>query len=504
MKSILKGVCIGLFIVTILTAGIYILLGFYYMEGFPCFTWINGVYCTGKNVEEVNRELCRKYRYDGITVVDKNGTTLFVSSDEVNYQIDFTDSLNEFLDKKNPFAWGYYFFHNPVASFEPKVSLDSSLLSGKIADWEIFMPDSELDVTFMRTDDGYILQNDLEAVPQIEEIIESVYLSMLGREDEVHLYDIEGCYKSHRLNEEQQRIYDLYMKIDALCNCGRTYDVEGENFEVTKAVVADWIVTDETYEEASLEKESKKDPGKGLFIINGVESSFPKEVNFENGIALDENGDVILSESKMYSYLKSISMDHGTAYYMDKYRNGESNKIYIKDNSKGDGLLFEIQGEFDSLISAYLQGNFNEESTVSLAPSDSVIEYDASELLGKTYIEVNMGEQHLYYYVNGELSMDMPIVTGNVNRSRGTPTGIYNVYNKRYHTNLVGVDYVSYVNYWLGVHKGVGIHDATWRSKFGDEIYKRDGSHGCINCPLDSVEKLWEVVEVGTPVVLYY
>lgn len=504
MKSVLKGVCIGLSIVTLLTAAIYILLGFYYMDGFPCFTWINGVYCTGKNVEEVNRELCKKYQYDGITVIDKNGTKLFVSSDEVNYQIDFTDSLNEFLDKKNPFAWGYYFFHNPVANFAPKVSLDTALLSGKIADWEIFVPESGLDVTLLRSEDGYILKNDLEAVPQMEEIIEAVYLSMLGREEEVDLYDIEGCYRSHTLNEEQQRIYDLYKKIDDLQDCGLIYNVEGDEFEVTKAVVSDWIVTEENFEAASSEKKSKKEPGRGLFIIGGVQSSFPEEVTFDNGIALDENGNVILSESKMYAYLKSISMDHGTAYYMDRYRNGEGSKIYIKDNSKGDGLLFEIQGEFDSLIDAYLQDNYHEERTVTLAASDSVIEYDAGELLGKTYIEINMGQQHLYYYVNGELSMDMPIVTGNVNRSRGTPTGIYNVYNKRYHTNLVGVDYVSYVNYWLGVHKGVGIHDATWRSKFGDEIYKRDGSHGCINCPLDSVEKLWEVAEVGTPVVLYY
>ena len=100
--------------------------------------------------------------------------------------------------------------------------------------------------------------------------------------------------------------------------------------------------------------------------------------------------------------------------------------------------------------------------------------------------------------------MNMPIVTGNVNRGRGTPTGIFPVYNKRYHTYLRGVDYVSYVNYWLGVNKGVGIHDANWRSEFGSDIYKRDGSHGCINCPEEKVSKLWEVVDVGTPVVLYY
>ena len=204
MKSILKGVCIGLFIVTILTAGIYILLGFYYMEGFPCFTWINGVYCTGKNVEEVNRELCRKYKYDGISVVDKNGTKLFVSSDDVNYQVDFTDSLNEFLDKKNPFAWGYYFFHNPVASFDPKVSLDTSLLSGKIANWEIFMPDSELDVTLIRSDDGYILENDLEAGIELlhDNWDGGEYTYKLISSNVTKSYTTDGNYKTINCNYE--------------------------------------------------------------------------------------------------------------------------------------------------------------------------------------------------------------------------------------------------------------------------------------------------------------
>ena len=188
---------------------------------------------------------------------------------------------------------------------------------------------------------------------------------------------------------------------------------------------------------------------------------------------------------------------------MDNYRKGRSSTVIINDSSKGDGSIFDIDSEFEYLKEEFMAGaNTNEERILQL--SKNAVIHDAITEIGKTYIEINMGSQMLYYYVDGQLNMNMPIVTGNINRSRGTPTGIYPVYNKRYHTNLIGVDYVSYVNYWLGVHKGVGIHDALWRKKFGDEIYKSDGSHGCINCPLDNVEKLWEVVDVGTPVVLYY
>ncbi len=168
----------------------------------------------------------------------------------------------------------------------------------------------------------------------------------------------------------------------------------------------------------------------------------------------------------------------------------------------------DVSGEFEHLRDLLIKsddassGIGSEVRQISL--TDKIITVDAPKELGDTYIEVNMGDQILSYYVDGKLDMSFPIVTGNTGRGRGTPTGIYKVYNKRYHTYLRGADYVSYVNYWLGVYKGVGIHDATWRKKFGDNIYKTAGSHGCINCPLDQAEILWNKVEVDTPVILFY
>lgn len=58
----------------------------------------------------------------------------------------------------------------------------------------------------------------------------------------------------------------------------------------------------------------------------------------------------------------------------------------------------------------------------------------------------------------------------------------------RLHTNkkdatLVGENYASDVRYFMPFAYNVGIHDASWRSTFGKEIYKTSGSHGCINVP---------------------
>ena len=69
---------------------------------------------------------------------------------------------------------------------------------------------------------------------------------------------------------------------------------------------------------------------------------------------------------------------------------------------------------------------------------------------------------------------------------------------------LRGANYASFVNYWMPVKGNIGIHDANWRREFGGEIYKKDGSHGCINTPYKNMKVIYENVEVGVPVVMFY
>ena len=110
----------------------------------------------------------------------------------------------------------------------------------------------------------------------------------------------------------------------------------------------------------------------------------------------------------------------------------------------------------------------------------------------------------MYYYRNGKLELETPIVTGNTGRRWGTPEGVNYVYAKGRNRILRGPGYESPVNFWMPVKGNIGIHDAAWRSEYGGEIYKSSGSHGCINTPYDAMSDLYEMVEIGTPVVMFY
>ena len=98
--------------------------------------------------------------------------------------------------------------------------------------------------------------------------------------------------------------------------------------------------------------------------------------------------------------------------------------------------------------------------------------------------------------------MDTDIVTGWKNKW-DTPKGVYRVLNKINGVYLIGEDYKTWVDKWMRFWEGYGLHDATWRNKFGDDIYARNGSHGCINLPHSFAVKLYDLVKPGDCVVIY-
>lgn len=51
---------------------------------------------------------------------------------------------------------------------------------------------------------------------------------------------------------------------------------------------------------------------------------------------------------------------------------------------------------------------------------------------------------------------------------------------------------------------GIGLHDASWRSTFGSEIYRTNGSHGCVNLPTKVAEDIFANIESGIPVICYF
>lgn len=145
----------------------------------------------------------------------------------------------------------------------------------------------------------------------------------------------------------------------------------------------------------------------------------------------------------------------------------------------------------------------NKISGTRVAPYGQYSENTDSGNFDGNYVEVNLSSQYLWVYKNGVCVVSTPIVSGSVVNNWETPTGVYSIYHKKMHATLVGPGYSTPVTYWMPFSGGYGLHDASWRSEFGGDVYLYSGSHGCVNIPPAAAANVYKNVEVGTKVVLY-
>ena len=127
-------------------------------------------------------------------------------------------------------------------------------------------------------------------------------------------------------------------------------------------------------------------------------------------------------------------------------------------------------------------------------------------------IVVHIDDQMLDLVQNGRVVFSAPVVTGmnKASESReATPKGTFWIGWKNTATYLSVGSWSGWVNRWMGFTNGGsissrewGIHDAPWRTQFGGEIYKTNGSHGCINMAVADAKWLYDNIKVGTKLVI--
>lgn len=119
-------------------------------------------------------------------------------------------------------------------------------------------------------------------------------------------------------------------------------------------------------------------------------------------------------------------------------------------------------------------------------------------------VVVDIDAQKLTLYDNNEIIVETDVVTGTLGVF-DTPTGIYYIKNKVTNTSLTSdkYGYNQPVDYWMPFNGGIGLHDADWRSKFGGDIYVKNGSHGCVNIPPEYADDVFNNVAYKTRVIVH-
>lgn len=448
-------------VIFLLTA--YLLLAIYYKNGFSYNTWINGVYCTGKSVESINEELRTKFETRSIKINNPDGSIEYILPDEINYRIDFTDYLNEILDKQNPYLWIVNLkgdWHRDISA-KPVFSYDENALNEKINSLSFVRNNTALQnsiVEIRKDENGFFLYDNHNAYVDIYKVKESINTALYSEEPVFFNDDylIQPVY-----TDNEKNILKEWDSLKEYLTPKLTYDMGAEQILIDSKILSSFIETDSS-----------------------------------GNILRDENNKPLLNEQKMVSFIDDLC---------SKYDTYDKDRIFT--TSKGEtkvitnvyyGTLLNHEKEIKYFTEA-IKAGISETHTPEYIRTGYVRGLDD---IGLTYIEVDMGEQVLYYYEDGVLSLKTDIVSGKP--STPTPQMICSIYYKKEKAILRGPGYASPVDYWMAVYKGIGLHDSNWQRKYGGDWYLSHGSHGCINMKINAVSYVYETAEVGTPVILYY
>lgn len=196
-------------------------------------------------------------------------------------------------------------------------------------------------------------------------------------------------------------------------------------------------------------------------------------------------------------YVSSLRKKYDTIFRKRTFQTSYGVEVTI---DQGDyGWWMNTAQETEELIGMLERGESGERVPVywQTANSHETPDY------GDTYVEINLTAQHLFLYQDGECILESDFVSGNPSRGNDTPAGIYGITYKERNATLNGENYATPVSFWMPFNNNVGMHDAAWRSEFGGNIYRTNGSHGCINLPYSVAQEIYDLVEKNTPVICY-
>ncbi|MDO5701920.1 MAG: peptidoglycan binding domain-containing protein [Lachnospiraceae bacterium] len=223
--------------------------------------------------------------------------------------------------------------------------------------------------------------------------------------------------------------------------------------------------------------------------------------NFLLPYITDDGQNVTLSTDWVHDLVYAWGLKYDTFGVAIPFKTHDGTTITVEEG--GDyGWCIDKDATEEELLAAVENGESGVREPVWLYEANG---WDNGGLTG-TYVEVSIADQMLWCYKDYELVMETDVVTGLPVPSRETHRGIYAVDAKKSPATLGSLDvqgYASPVSWWCPFNGGQGLHDAPWRSEFGGGIYQSNGSHGCVNIPVDCMEVIYDTVVTGTAVVVY-
>lgn len=458
-------------IVVLVLLIVYLAGMLYYNDKFLNGTMVNGSDVGGMTLQKANDQLSKKVNGQSLKLIFNDGQSEVLQSAQLGVSYNKDNSLNQLMKNQNKWAWFIGFFKNEKNTLTDLIQISDENLTNGIASMEHAKEENQIAPTdaYIQYKDGSfsIIEETLGSKFNIEELVKNIKVALSEGKQQLDVTKANG-YVKPQVYKDDQDLNNQLKAANEYCLSAITYTTpKGKEIALDGSTLITWL--------------SKQDDG-----------SYTK----------DES----VFKEKLTAFVKELVSQYNSIGATRTFtgKDGQSHTV--------SGGTYGFRVSTDSEVSALLKMiNENKSENNRIPEHTGQLPSGENGGLGTTYLEINITKQHLWFVKDGSVVLESDFVSGKESDpTRLTPSGTYYIYNKERNRVLRGTkqpngkyEYESPVSYWMPFNKGIGLHDASWRSTFGRDIYINSGSHGCINLPTGFAGSLYSQIYVNLPVVVY-
>lgn len=458
-------------IVVLVLLIVYLAGMLYYNDKFLNGTMVNGSDVGGMTLQKANDQLSKKVNGQSLKLIFNDGQSEVLQSAQLGVSYNKDNSLNQLMKNQNKWAWFIGFFKNEKNTLTDLIQISDENLTNGIASMEHAKEENQIAPTdaYIQYKDGSfsIIEETLGSKFNIEELVKNIKVALSEGKQQLDVTKANG-YVKPQVYKDDQDLNNQLKAANEYCLSAITYTTpKGKEIALDGSTLITWL--------------SKQDDG-----------SYTK----------DES----VFKEKLTAFVKKLASQYNSIGATRTFtgKDGQSHTV--------SGGTYGFRVSTDSEVSALLKMiNENKSENNRIPEHTGQLPSGENGGLGTTYLEINITKQHLWFVKDGSVVLESDFVSGKESDpTRLTPSGTYYIYNKERNRVLRGTkqpngkyEYESPVSYWMPFNKGIGLHDASWRSTFGRDIYINSGSHGCINLPTGFAGSLYSQIYVNLPVVVY-
>ena len=460
-----------LLLIVVIGGSAYAAASYYFADRFFEGTWINGVNCsqmTAAQVEEVFKQKFQNYAIE-VSARDQNAQT--IAGSDIGYQYLSTGEVLKLLKQQKPYEWIRGLYEQKSYTVSENTGYNRTQLQEQLKALSCAQAENQT-----APENAYVAYQNGQFV-----IVPETAGSKL---------DIKEAYKV----------------LDAAVEAGQT----SVNFNDTPEAYVSADVTSDSPELQSALEACNNYTKASITYTFGDQTTTLNGDTIKDRLQFDEKGQLVWDDNSFQQhvadYVAQLAATYDTVGTEREFQTTSGRTVYV--SSSVYGWKIDQAAEAAQLSQEIQSGT---QTTREPVYSQTANSYGVNDL-GNTYIEVDLSEQHMYYYQNGSDIFESDFVSGNMSYAdRQTHSGIFTLYYKKSPDVLRGTmkadgsyEYESKVEYWMPFDGGIGFHDASWRDEFGGDIYLTDGSHGCINLPPENAGVLYDLIQYDVPIVCFY